>query len=258
MNKYYGKKLSLVGVGIKAISHITKESLAHIKSADIVLCLLNDPVIEQWLINFKLNIELLDTSYFSSPLRKESYKSVTDKILLSLDKFNFVCVVFYGHPSVFADPGLESIYIAKKNGAETVILPGVSAEDCMFADLRINPGSCGCYSIEATDLLLYQRSIDVSSHLTIWQAGMIFSITHDKPNGTKGITLLMDYLLNFYDSNAFVFLYEAAIYPGTPPVIIKVKLADLHKQVISTICSLYLPPTRIKSMDESIKNLLKI
>jgi hypothetical protein len=37
------------------------------------------------------------------------------------------------------------------------MLPGISAEDCLFADLGIDPGIYGCQSYEATDFLANGR-----------------------------------------------------------------------------------------------------
>jgi hypothetical protein len=34
------------------------------------------------------------------------------------------------------------------------MLPAVSAEDCLFADLGVDPGAAGCQSHEAADFLI--------------------------------------------------------------------------------------------------------
>jgi Tetrapyrrole (Corrin/Porphyrin) Methylases len=66
-----------------------------------------------------------------------------------------VCAVFYGHPGVFCTPSHESIRIARKLGYRATMLPAISAEDCLFADLGVDPGKHGCQSFEATDFLVY-------------------------------------------------------------------------------------------------------
>ena len=42
------KKLIITGSGIKSLSHLTVESQAAIEQADIVLYLLNEPILAQW------------------------------------------------------------------------------------------------------------------------------------------------------------------------------------------------------------------
>jgi len=53
------------------------------------------------------------------------------------------------------------------------MLPGISAEDCLFADLGIDPSFMGCQTVEATDLLLRNRPLITSGHVLIWQVGVV-------------------------------------------------------------------------------------
>ena len=55
--------------------------------------------------------------------------------------------------SVFVQPSHESIAIARLEGFSARMLPGISAEDCLFADIGLDPGKDGCQSFEATDFL---------------------------------------------------------------------------------------------------------
>ena len=240
--EYKNKKLSLVGTGIKTLSHLTKEAEAHIKQADIVLSLVNEPVMMEWIEKYsKKNINL-DKIYFNSKERKDSYSNITEFILKALNEYDFVCTVFYGHPTVFASPGVEAIKKADDLGVETFILPGISAEDCMFADLKINPGDCGCFSVEAMDLILYNRNFDKNSHLIIWQVAMIGNIGHSKGVNKEAVKILNEHLLDIYPKNHSVYLYEASIYPGMRCRTLKVELVNLSLQEFTTITSLYIPP----------------
>jgi hypothetical protein len=98
-----------------------------------------------------------------------------------------VCVVYYGHPGVFVMPSHDSIRQARAAGFEAIMLPGISAEDCLFADLGIDPGRIGCQSFEATDFLVNRRKFDTSSHLILWQIGVIGDLSYD-PHRQKPIT----------------------------------------------------------------------
>lgn len=221
---------------------MTKEAEAHIKKAEVVLFLVNEPVMEEWITVHAKNSKNLATIYFSQSNRADAYRLISKEILLILECYDFVCVVFYGHPTVFARPGLDAIKKAKEIGVETKILPAVSAEDCLFADLEIDPGDCGCYSVEATDLLVFQRCPDISSHLIIWQIGMLGNLGHEAKIKLEAMVLFVKYLLNFYPDNHMVVLYEASFYPGINCAIKKIMLKDLSGQQISKISTLYVPP----------------
>ena len=84
-----------------------------------------------------------------------------------------ICVALEGHPSVFATPALNAVILAKQHGYYAKILPGISSEDCLFADLLIDPGSSGCQSFEATDFLIHKRIFDPTCHLILWQVDEI-------------------------------------------------------------------------------------
>src|SRR3546814_21038374 len=49
---------------------------------------------------------------------------------------------------------------------------GVSAEDCLYADLGIDPGEVGCQHYEASQFMFYHRRIDPSAYLVLWQVGV--------------------------------------------------------------------------------------
>ena len=139
------------------------------------------------------------------------------------------------------------------------VLPGISAEDCLFADLLIDPGSAGCLSLEATDLLLYSKKLNTDYHLIIWQAGIIGALDHPKlHDNTNGIKLLLKYLRQYYNLDHPIILYSAAQYPGLEPLIIRSTLENLLELKLSRISTLYLPPLQKTSCDKTMLNELKI
>ena len=94
-------------------------------------------------------------------------------MLLHLRKGQNVVGVFYGHPGVFVSPSHRSIDIARREGFTAKMLPGISAEDCLFADLNIDPAIPGCLTYEATDLLFRNKPLVPSSHLIVFQVGCV-------------------------------------------------------------------------------------
>jgi tetrapyrrole methylase family protein/MazG family protein len=249
--------LIVVGSGIKFLSHLTIEAKAHIEQSDKVLYLVNEPAMKEWLQKANANTESLDDLYFQYDLRAESYRAITDHILSALLESQHVCVVLYGHPAVFAKPALDAVQIAKKRGYHAAVLPGISAEDCLFADLLVDPGSHGCLSLEATDLLLRQKKIDPTCHVVIWQIAVIglfhHSASHDNSTGIK---LLVTYLHQFYDMNQEVTLYVAAQYPGFEAFIQHLTLEQLINTTIPRIATLYIAPAEKSPIDKTTLQLL--
>lgn len=252
--------LTIVGSGIKFLSHLTNEGKAYIKQADIVLYLVNDPAMKAWIQKTTLHSESLDKLYTQHPLRSSCYQAITNYIVEILRNTNqHICVVLYGHPSVFAQPGLDAALKAKQEGYDVRILPGISAEDCLFADLLIDPGSSGCQSFETTDFLIYRRQFDPTCHLILWQVDIIGVL--DNPSShdnSKGAKILVNYLKNYYNATHEVVLYEAAQYPSFEPRIQRLPLNALPNANFSRISTLYVPPAHQASCDEYMLKALDI
>lgn len=245
--------LIVVGAGIKAMAHVTAEATANIEQADKVLYLVNEPLMKTWLHTLNGNAESLDELYTKYITREQSYAAITQYILAEVRKGQRVCVVIYGHPTVFAKPALDAVVAAKQEKIPAHILPGISAEDCLFADLQINPGSHGCLSLEATDLLVHRRHIDAACHVILWQVSVIGLLEHAAQyDNRKGLRLLYEYLRQFYVAEQTLVSYSAAQYPGFPPAIQQLRLQDLPDTTIARTATLYIPPARKVVCDEAM------
>ena len=255
MNK---NTLIIVGSGIKYMSHLTIEAKACIEKADKVLYLANEPAMQEWIKKANPSSETLSNLYTTDKLRIDSYMLISEYILEVLKKVKTLCVVMYGHPTVLVQSSLLAANQATSHHYDVIIMPGISVEDCLFADLQIDPGSCGCHSFEATDFLIYRREYDSSSHLILWQPSVIGvlnqPIYHDP---SRGLDILTEYLYEKYSINHEIIVYEAAQYPRFNPVIDKVPLKDLSKSKISRLATLYIPPNKRKQPDFSILSKLK-
>ena len=53
------------------------------------------------------------------------------------------------------------------------MLPGVSAEDNLFADLGFDPVMDDCVTYEAADFLLQGKPMNPFTHNILWQGGCI-------------------------------------------------------------------------------------
>jgi tetrapyrrole methylase family protein / MazG family protein len=251
--------LIVVGCGIKFFAHLTNEVVTYIQQSDVVLYLVNDPILQLWIEKQNPNSKSLDYLYDSKTNRFDSYNAISDYVLEYLYQNKHVCFVLYGHPSVFAKPGLDAVQKAKLAGYYAKILPAISAEACLFADLLIDPGSSGCQSFEATDFLVHKRQFDTSSHLILWQIDAVGILDQASTNDYKvGISLLSKYLHQFYDTTDDIIIYEAAQYPGFEPKITTTQLQNLPIINLSRLSTLYIPPIKKAKPDEAILKALGI
>ncbi|HAT9718707.1 TPA: methylase [Legionella pneumophila subsp. pneumophila] len=248
-------RLIVVGSGIKSISHLTEETKRVIQNADKVLYLINEDNLKQWIQREAKNSESLDSIYFSSEKRIEAYQALTNHIIEEYKKVSILCVVFYGHPTVFADSALNAVRQIKKDGGNAIILPAVSAQDCLFSDLEIDPGDQGCFSIEATELVLFERRIDAHAHLILWQVAN-FGRTDGKK--TENLSILKDYLSDYYPADYSICLYEAPSLPTFSPRIEWIQLCHIEQSVISSITTVYIPPIEKKVISNKYLRLLDL
>jgi uncharacterized protein YabN with tetrapyrrole methylase and pyrophosphatase domain len=203
--------------------------------------------------------ESLETIYHSFDYRLHAYQAITDHIIETLSQYHSVCALFYGHPTVFTMSGLAAVKKAKVLGYQTQILPGISAADCLFADLEINPSDVGCYFFDSTDFLIHSRSFDTKSHLILWQVSMIGAQKHaSEHDNHQGIQVLRDYLLQHYPAEHKVILYEAAQYPGVDPIIREYVLKDLPTASFSGVETLYIPPIEKAVLNQTMIKALGI
>jgi hypothetical protein len=71
----------------------------------------------------------------------------------------------------------ESIRMARMEGFLACMLPGISAEDLLFAEFGIAPSENGCQSFEVTDFLGYKRKFDFMARV-VGEMGMVIKIAH--------------------------------------------------------------------------------
>jgi uncharacterized protein YabN with tetrapyrrole methylase and pyrophosphatase domain len=235
--------LVVVGTGISLGGQITVEAYQAIQSAEFVPYIVADALVAKWIQSLNPAGKDLMGFYAEGKSRLDTYEEVVEAILDGLRARQSVCAAFYGHPGVFAFAPHEAIRRARGEGFEARMLPGVSAEDCLFADLGIDPATTGCQSYEATDFLIRPRRFDPRSLLVLWQIGVIgeLSVGSLEPR-RSGVELLVDVLFDTYPSDHEVIIYEAAVYPVCAPVIQRVTLGEVVGQPFSTIATLVIPP----------------
>jgi len=227
---------------MRAGVHLTPEAREQIAAADEVFFQVGDPIGSAVIQEINPHSTSLETLYGPAKQRADTYHDMVELILESVRAGKRVCAAFYGHPGVVVAPGHEAIRQARSEGYEAVMLPGVSAEDCLFADLGVNPGDDGLQTYKANDFLLRPRTIDVHTPLVLWQPVVVGErAAPDRPN-TQGIALLAEALIDRYGPNHEVVVYVAAIYPVGKPDIGRITMDELTSAEISMRATLYVPP----------------
>ncbi len=259
MNGQRRGSLSAVGIGIRAPGQATLEACARIKHAEKVFSLVSDPVAEYWLRTLNPNTESLAHFYAVGKERRETYREMVERIVGAVRSQVRVCAVSYGHPGVTAYPLHESVRRAREEGFEAEMLAGISAVDCLFADLGIDPTVNGCRSYEATYFLLRRLEPDPRSNLVLWQVGVIaesgYHQQHEAWN-RRGLAVLAETLLESYPRDHEVVVYEAARHPACDPMIARIALADLPSAPVTAMSTLFVPATSIRPLDDAMAKRL--
>jgi uncharacterized protein YabN with tetrapyrrole methylase and pyrophosphatase domain len=245
--------LTLVGTGIQLVGQLTLAAEAWIKQADKVLFALADPATAKWLKTLNSTAEALDYNT-NNQRRRQTYQQMVEQMMQFVRQGLNVCAVFYGHPGVFADPAHNAIKQARREGFRAQMLAGISAEDCLFADLGVDPGKEGCQNFEATDFLIRRRQFDPHSSLILWQIALIGNLGFYEEGGhVHGLTVLTDVLTKTYSPEHEVIVYEAAVYhPVCEPVIQPLPLSELPQAKVTVVSTLYVPPKGPASVDEEM------
>lgn len=259
-DRFTGGWLTVVGTGIRTVGQLTAEAIAWIRESDVVLYLVADPIAEEVIRQLNPAGAMSLRGYYGEGVpRRESYEAMVQHILSCVRAGQKTCVAFYGHPGVFAYPSHESIRRARLEGYPARMLPAISAEDCLFADLGVDPAVNGCQSFEASDFLLHERVIDTSAQLVLWQVGVVGDWTYRGAGyDLTAFPHLAARLCELYGAWHEGFLYEAAVLPGVAPSIIRVAMGSLTSDLVTAGSTLYVPPVRMTTLNRPVAAALGI
>jgi uncharacterized protein YabN with tetrapyrrole methylase and pyrophosphatase domain len=248
--------LTVVGTGIRAGTQLTPEARAAFDQADVALYLVADPVEAALLREIRPDARSLYDYYEHGVHRQEIYERITEAMLAEVRRGKTVCAAFYGHPGIFVSPSHEAVRRARAEGYPARMLPAVSAEDCLFADLGIDPGEAGCQSYEATDFLIRRREVDPTAALILWQIAVIGEAIYSTTLRREGLVLLAEYLRTWYERDHAVMLYEASPYPLVESSVTTMPLAELPDADATALSTLYVPPLDPRPRDPEMMERL--
>ena len=245
--------LTVVGTGIAFGVQLTPQARAAIEGADDVFYLLAEPTAERWFPSVHANTHSLRHHYARGRPRSDTYAAMVDEMLDGVRKGRHVCAAFYGHPGVFASPAHAAVRRAREEGFAAVMLPAISAEDCLFADLGVDPGERGCQSFEASDFLLRRRAFDTTVPLVLWQIALIGVPDVPLAAAMGAFGILADYLADAYGESHPAVVYQASPYPVGAPSIREFTLATVRNAELIGMSTLYVPPLPDRDADEEMR-----
>lgn len=236
-------RLACVGLGMMLGAHIGPRARSHVEQADVVFAAVSDPLVELWLQGMNPNFRSLQPHYAEGKSRHQTYREMVEAMLAEVRAGKHVCGAFYGHPGVFAQVAHSAIERARGEGLHAHMEPGISAEDCLYADLGIDPGRYGCQHYEASQFMFYRRRIDPSAYLVLWQIGIAGDRTCRRfSTGPAHYRLLAERLQEDYPTDHEVIVYEAATLPISRPRMESVPLAQLADTPLRMHSTLVVPP----------------
>lgn len=234
--------LAVVGTGIQLVVHVTHETRSELEDADELLFVVADPAVSAWLRRLNPRARSLASLYRPGRRRREIYAEMVEEILAPVRGGARVCAAFYGHPGVFVSPSHEAVRRAREEGYPARMLPAISAEDCLVADLGVNPGDRGFQSYEATEFLLRRHVVDPTAALLLWQIEVIGLVDFEPEPSARGLRVLAEHLLGIYPPDHEVVVYAASLYPITGPVVDRLPLSRLAEFELVPMATLYVPP----------------
>ena len=249
-----------VGLGMTLGSHITPLSRNFIEQADVVFVAASNQLVEEWVKTMNDQVVSLQNLYAEGKSRKQTYQEMNELIMEQVRAGKKVVGAFYGHPGVFALTPHQTIQMARKEGYKAHMEPGISAEDCLYADLAIDPGTFGIAHFEANNFMFNKTVFDPTAYLVLWQIALagdrslkVFETSADAKQ------LLVEMLLENYPAEHEIIIYECAVLPIEKPMINNIQLSELAHADTSMKSTLVIPPVSKKQKDtDRINRLLRI
>ena len=249
----------VVGTGIEFAAQLTPLARSAIEQATDVPYLVSGPATETLLRDLNPSARTLQRLYQHGPRRRESYEAMVEDILASVRLGRRVCAVFYGHPGMFVYPSHEAIRRARAEGFDAEMLPGISSEACLVADLGVDPGQTGWQSYEATDFVVNRRRIDPSASLVLWQVGVLGETGYPISDSTpERRAVLVDVLSEWYPPDHELIVYESSSYAVCPPRITRVSLKEFEATPLSPASTLYVAPASTPRRDLTVARRLGV
>lgn len=176
--------------------------------------------------------ELHTTRETSEFLRSAWREGQEETALAALDEGVPVCVAYSGHPATFRRAAHELMAAARARGCPSRMLPAVWLEDCLCAELELDPLD-GWQAFEAANFLLHKRLWSPERSLVLWHLDHIWErdAIH-VPVRARCLAILGEHLAEAYGPE-----HRVVLYGENPTSILLRELAEHQPPA-----ALYVPP----------------
>lgn len=238
--------LTILGSGIESIG-FSRDAEAVIQAADKVFYCVADSATIIWLKRLRPDAHDLYVFYEDDKVRFKTYVQMTEAMLHPVRQGQNVVAIYYGHPGIFVLSTHRAVQIARREGHHARMKPGISALDCLCADLGVDPAHPGLLTFEATDMLVRRRRPAPTLHVVLWQVGLVGQMGYRRKGFINDkLMILVEYLQEIYGEDYPVTHYVAARYPTLEPTTDVYKLSELGdpaiQQKITGLSTFYLAP----------------
>ncbi|KZM40417.1 hypothetical protein OA92_07285 [Marinomonas sp. SBI22] len=241
----------IVGLGIMNVDQITREAEYILSKSKTVLYVENGIGVDEFLKSKCENAINLVSEYEEDQDRMIAYRAMAAKVLDTALEGGPITFGLYGHPTVFAYPPFLIKQAADLLGLKVKVVPGISAMDCIFTDLMIDPGTAGMQMYEATELLMRERPLHNDVPALIWQIGAIETALYSQmPSNAQRFERFKEYLLKFYPAEHTVHSIYCSNYFMMPATLHSFKIEDIgdYAEQLHAGHTLYIPPCEYREV----------
>ena len=237
--------IAIVGLGILPGGHLTREAEEALRRCKEILYLDAGIATQAWLETLcPTATSLFGTTYSEGRPRLPGYHDMAARVLDAAMDHPPVGFAINGHPTV----GVTAASLVARGAAQfdldVAVLPGISAMDCLFAHLMLDPVVEGLQMFEATDLLLRRRPVHNDVPVLIWQVGTVESRLYTaSPSRPERFSRFRAHLLTFYPADHPVTAVHASSHPLVPTTSWRFPLGGIEAEAerLHAGITLYLP-----------------
>ncbi len=245
----------LVGLGICGIDQITAETERVLRHAREVLFVDTGVATRRYLESLCPRVtSLFDESYADDGHRLGAYHHMAARTIDAALDHAPVAFAMQGHPIVGACAPALIRDAAGLLGLSVRVLPGISALDCVFAELLLDPCLHGLQMYEATDLLLRRRPLQADVPALIWQVGSLETRLHtQRRSRPERFTRFQIHLRRFYPAAHPVTAVFATPHPLMQSTIRRFALDEIgsHAHDLHAGFTLYVPPLHARPIEDA-------
>src|SRR5262249_7127620 len=189
-----------------------------------------------------------------------SLRRMVDEVFSELTRGLRVGVAFSGHPAIGLPAAHEMMRRARREGIPARMLPAVSFEDCVVADVGVDPGLEGRRMLDAGFFLEHRPRLDPHCGLVLLQSGVVGwdGFREGATGNREGFVRLAGALAECYPPDHDAVLYEVADLPFLDPRVERVPIGDLAGARVTVRTTLYLPSVSRPAKDPAVSAQLEV